>query len=103
MKRPTLTVCTSCESDDARGDGQAFYDQLKAARKEQKLKPWFRLREASCLDGCDTPCNARLKGGEREQVILTWLDARDDVQPLLDAAKRYSQTGDVRGFPGRPG
>ena len=103
MKRPTLMICTSCESDDVRGDGQAFYDQLKAARKEQKLKPWFRLKEARCLDGCDTPCNARLKGGERDEVILTWLDARDDVQPLLNAAKRYAETGDVRGFPGRPG
>lgn len=103
MKRPTLLVCTSCESDDAGGDGQAFFEAVKQARKDQKLKPWFRLKEARCLDGCDTPCNARLKGGERETVVLTWLDARDDVQQLLDAAKRYSQTGEVRGFPGRPG
>jgi predicted metal-binding protein len=103
VKRPTLLICTSCESDDARGDGRAFFEELKAARKAQKLKPWFRLKEAKCLDGCDTPCNARMKGGDREKVIRTWLDARDDVQPLLDAARRYAETGDAEGFPGRPG
>jgi predicted metal-binding protein len=96
-------VCTSCSSDDAGGDGQAFYDHLKAARKEQGLKPWFRLKPAKCLDGCDTPCNARIKGGDREKVVRTWLDAREDVQPLLDAARRYAETGDTRDFPGRPG
>ncbi len=103
MTRPTLLICTSCESDDAGGDGQAFFEQLKAARKAQKLKPFFRLKEARCLDGCDTPCNARLKGPGRPPVFVTWLDAREDVQHLLDAAKRYAQTGDVEGFPGRPG
>ncbi len=103
MKRPTLQVCTSCEADDAGGHGQTFFDQLKAGRKVQNLKAWFRLKEVKCLDGCDTPCNARLKGRDRQTVVLTWLDARDDVQPLLDAAKRYSETGEVRDRPGRPG
>ncbi len=103
MKRPTLFVCTSCESDGAGGDGQAFFDELKSARKAQKLKPFFRLKEVRCLDGCDTPCNARLKGGDRKSVLMTWLDAREDVQPLLDAAKRYAETGDVEDLPGRPG
>ena len=100
MKRPTLMVCTSCESRRASGDGQAFFDRLKAARKLQQLKPWFRLKEVDCLDGCDTPCNARLKGSDREKVELTGLDAREDVQELLDASKRYAETGEVHGFPG---
>jgi len=103
VSRPTLQVCTRCESDDAGGDGQAFFDALKAARKAQQLKRWFKLKESDCLGGCDTPCNARLKGAERPTVQRTWLDAREDVQPLLDAAVRYAQTGDVLGFPGRPG
>lgn len=100
MKRPTLQICTRCASDDDRGDGPAFFDRLRAARKEQNLKPFFRLKEVDCLDGCDTPCNARLKGKDRDAVFLTWLDARDDVQPLLDAAKAYAKGSPAR-FPGR--
>ncbi len=101
LKRPTLLVCTSCESAKGDDDGQAFFERLKAARKEQDLKPWFRLKEVSCLDGCDSPCNARLKGGDREKVVLSELDPLEHVQRLLDAAKRYAENGDTREFPGR--
>lgn len=100
MKRPTLQVCTSCAADDDRGDGPALFERLKEARKAQGLKPFFRLKEVDCLDGCDTPCNARLKGKDREAVWLTWLDAVDDVQPLLDAAQQYAR-GVTAKFPGR--
>lgn len=100
MKRATLQVCTSCEADDDRGDGAAFFERLKVLRKAQGLKPFFRLRDVDCLDGCDTPCNARLKAKDREAVRLTWLDGVDDAQPLLDAAKQYA-TGAAPRFPGR--
>lgn len=103
MKRPTLTICTSCESDDEHGDGRALFEWVKQARRAQELKPWFRLKEAECLGGCDTPCNARLKGSGRQTVFLTWLDAVDDGQELLDAARRYSENGDTKRLPGRPG
>ncbi len=101
MKRPTLFICTGCESDTASGDGQALYDRLRSERKAQGLKPFFRLKEAKCLDGCDTPCNARLKSEDHKSVWITWLDASDDVAPLLAAAKRYAETGDVSDLPGR--
>ena len=100
MKRATLQVCTSCEADDGRGDGAVFFERLKTLRKAQALKPYFRLKEVDCLDGCDTPCKARLKANDRKAVWLTWLDAVDDVQPLLDAAKQYATGATVR-FPGR--
>ncbi|GEM_PF-1226948 len=103
MKRPTLFICTGCESDNASGDGQALYDALRTERKARGFKPFFRLKEAKCLDGCDTPCNARLKGVDRKSVRITWLDAREDVESLLLAAKRYSESGDVSDLPGRPG
>ena len=45
----------------------------------------------------------RLEGKKRDTINLTWLDARDDVQELLDAAKRYSETGNAGHLPGRPG
>ena len=102
MKRPTLRVCTRCTSEDARGDPLTFFAALKKARKAQGLKPWFRLKETGCLGGCDTPCNAVLEGKRRQKVGMSWLDAREDVQGLLDAAKRYAQTGDPGQTPGRP-
>jgi predicted metal-binding protein len=101
MKRPTLSVCISCDSDEERGSGEAFFERLKEARKAQGLKLWFRLKRTRCLDGCDTPCNARLEGKKRELLELTWLDGIDDVQPLLQAAKEYATTGEVKRLPGR--
>lgn len=103
VKRPTLTICTSCESDDARGSGEDLYLRLKEARKEQKLKSVFKLEECRCLRGCDTPCNALLEGKKRKTIALTWLDAITDVQPLIDAAKTYSETGEPTVLPGRSG
>lgn len=102
MTRPTLQVCTSCEADDTHGDGRAFFERLKEQRKARGLKPLFRLKAVDCLDGCDTPCNARLKGKGRDAVTLTWLHANDDVRPLLDAAAQYAR-GRAPRYPGRSG
>ena len=103
MKRATLSICTSCRFEDARADPIAFFARLKASRKAQGLKPWFRLKESRCLRGCDTPCNARLEAKRRKTIDLTWLDALDDVEALLDAAKRYATDGKLGELPGRPG
>lgn len=103
MKRPTLFVCTRCRPDDARTDPIAFFAALKKARKQRGLKPLFKLKESGCQRGCDTPCNATLEGKKRPTVALTWLDAREDVEALLNAAKRYAKKGNPGRTPGRRG
>ena len=102
MSRPTLFVCTSCDNDDARGRGEALFKAVKRGRKARGLKGLFRLEEARCLEGCDTPCNARLEGRGRPTHDAPWLDAIADVEPLLDAAARYAQGKPPR-MPGRAG
>jgi predicted metal-binding protein len=89
MKRPVLSVCTSCRTDDA-WDGRSFFDALKARRAERGLKPLFKLKEADCLSGCDTPCNAQLYGKGRPTLDVTWLQG-GDVEALLDGACRYAE------------
>ena len=90
LKRPVLTVCTSCRTDEA-WDGESFFRALKRARKERGLKPLFKLKQTRCLGGCDTPCNAQLKGKGRPTLELTWLHGEDDVEALLDGAVRFSE------------
>lgn len=107
MSRPVLKVCVSCTTDEEWG-GQSFFDALKAARKEQGLKPLFKLKAVDCLGGCDTPCNAQLKGEDMPKLDVTWLHGENDVQALLDGACRYVKARGARThraleLPGRPG
>lgn len=105
MKRPVLKVCVSCFGDDDRLSGERFFKRLKKERKERGLKPLFKLEAVRCLGGCDTPCNAKLKGDGRPTLERTWLHARNDVAALLDAAARYAQGAapESLALPGRRG
>lgn len=101
MKRPVLSICSSCSSDEA-WDGESFFAAVKAERKARGLKPLLKLRDESCLGGCDTPCNAELKAKGRPRLRLTWLHGVDDVNALLDGATAYAGGDDNPKLPGRP-
>jgi len=101
MKRPVLAVCTSCRTDE-RWDGSTFFKALKRERKARGLKPVFKLKESGCLGGCDTPCNAELYAKGRERALRTWLHGEDDVQPLIEAVRRWAQGDAAVELPGRP-
>lgn len=100
MKRPVLAICSSCSSDEE-WDGASFFAAVKAERNLRGLKPLIKVKEESCLDGCDTPCNAELRAKGRPTLRMTWLHGTDDVTPLIEAAKKYAEGSDTPKLPGR--
>lgn len=83
MSRPILFICRGCEG------GDFLYKRVKALRKAQGLKPVFRLEGVHCLDGCDTPCTAKLKGKKRSTYTRVGLRV-GSASALVDAAKGYA-------------
>lgn len=94
MARPVLTICRSCEPDDAEGDdarsGEALYQRVKALRKARGLKPVFKLEGTKCLKLCRWACSAMLEGKKRSSYVRCELDAERDAEPLVDAAVGYA-------------
>lgn len=107
MKRPVLSICSSCRTDEG-WVGESFFRAVKRERKARDLKAVFKLEAVKCLGGCDTPCNAELFGKGRPTLLVTWLHAESDVVPLIDAMCRYAAssgkalTHESLQLPGRP-
>ena len=107
MKRPVLSICGKCSSGADDAAGETLFRAVKKERKKRELKALFKLEEVGCLDRCDTPCNAELRGKRNPTLQLTQLDAKRDAVPLLEAMVRYAKAEDAPthqslALPGRP-
>ncbi len=89
MSRPILFVCLKCERK--RGDGQSLHDAVRALRREQDLKPVFKVEGVKCLDWCDTPCVIKLKGPKRSTYTRVRLSGGEDAPAVVRAAVAYAQ------------
>jgi predicted metal-binding protein len=107
MKRPVLGICVDCGTRDDDALGKTLFKAVKKERRKRELKSVFKVEPLRCLDRCDIPCNAQLRGKHKPTLELTELDARRDAVPLLDAMVRYAQTegesfNPALGLPGKP-
>ncbi len=107
MKRPILGICSECGIKKADSLGKLLFRAVKKERKRRGLKPVFKVEKLSCLDRCDRPCNAELRGKHKPTLQLTELDAKRDVVPLVEAAMRYAEAEDASSceklvLPGKP-
>jgi predicted metal-binding protein len=84
VSRPTLFVCRRCDG------GETLYAEVKRLRREQSLKPLFKVEFVKCLKGCDTPCTIKLKGPKRStytRVDVRVSDAGDVVRTCVSYAE----------------
>ena len=85
-----LLVCTTCRcgqpSDDpAPRPGKQLFEALNEAR----LPEGVRLRPVECLSNCSKGCTIGLRGPDRWTYIYGGLDARADIDVILDGLTRY--------------
>ena len=108
MKRPVLSICVECGTREDSSLGKSLFRAVKAERKKRALKALFKVEAVECLDRCDMPCNAELRGKKKPTLELTELDAARDAAPLLEAMVRYAEaeqvpTHEALRLPGKPG
>jgi predicted metal-binding protein len=107
MSRPVLLVCTRCEPGGKhRGSGgESLFERVRELRKTRGLKEVFKVEEVDCLGLCDEANVVELSGKKRSTYTRTRLDARSDVEAVVEMACAYAALepgGELpeRGLPG---
>jgi predicted metal-binding protein len=90
-KRPVLGICVECTNGEGDPVGESLFRAVKKERKKRDLKALFKIEALDCLDRCEMPCNAQLRGKKKPTLELTELDAARDAVPLLEAMVRYAE------------
>lgn len=92
MSRPTLFICRRCEdeSGDEARSGEALYRAVKALRRARGLKPVFAVEGVKCLKLCEAACAVEYEGKKRSTYTRTGVDARRDVEAVVEAAVAYA-------------
>lgn len=66
-----IGICGDCGTKQDPSLGKTLFRAVKKERKKRGLKSVLKVEKRSCLDRCDTPCNAELSGKRRPTLQLS--------------------------------
>ena len=90
-----LLVCKSCRHgtisfEDETRPGAHLADALRNA----KLPTEISIKEVACFSNCSNGCSIVLRGENRWSYVYGNLHPEDDVETIIDGAKKYLNAAD---------
>jgi predicted metal-binding protein len=86
MPRVELSICVRCDG------GEDLYQEVKAIRRSEDLKPVFKVLDVRCVGFCDEPICIELSGKKRSTYGRCQLGVRDAAE-LVRTACAYAALG----------